>query len=326
MNFKSVLTTLATGVAIGIAEVIPGVSGGTIAFITNKYERLMNAIKAFSPIKLFTTFKESGINGVWTSIDGSFLFTLIAGMVVGIGIGLNVIHELLITMPPVVWAFFFGLIVASIFYILRKIKNWNIVPIIAMIVTTVVAFFLTKLSPATGSESLFFVFICGFIAISALILPGISGSFMLLMMGMYSYILNDNLKTGLLENKDPKALLVMVVFGLGAVIGMLTTSNLISWTFKKYTNTTLAALTGFMIGSLNKIWPWQQVTQTRVSSDGSLDVMYSRSVLPGTFAQLNPIENITYGNNPFLTGCIIAFLLGFGIVITLSIFEKKEAL
>ena len=211
------------GMAMGMAEVIPGVSGGTIAFITGIYEQLLNSIKSFGP-SLLGVWKEKGIKGVWEAINGNFLLTLLVGMAFGIVVGVFLISYLLDTYPPVVWAFFFGLIIASAIYVGRQIEQWKLAEILLLILGTSVAYFITVISPSSGSESLLFVFISGAIAISALILPGISGSFILLLMGMYSFIISETLKPAL-KTLAPDKSLIMAVFALGCLAGLMTVSS-----------------------------------------------------------------------------------------------------
>jgi len=256
------------GAAMGMAEVIPGVSGGTIAFITGIYERLINSIKSIG-FDLIGTFRKDGIKGLWEAVDGNFLLFLIGGMVGGIVIGIFGISYLLENYPPIVWAFFFGLILGSVFYIGRQITAWSWKEIVILIVCATVAFGLTTTLPATGSTSYLYVFISGMIAISALILPGISGSFILLIMGMYTYIVQDTLK-GVLSTFALDKIITMVVFGFGCLAGLMSISRLLSWTFAHFKNLTLAALTGFMLGSLNKIWPWKEATQWLEDASGNI--------------------------------------------------------
>lgn len=288
------LSNILKGAAMGIAEVIPGVSGGTIAFITGIYERLLNAIKAFSPA-LIGTFRKEGLKGLWTAIDGTFLLTLVMGMVGGIVIGAFGVSYLLEEYPPVIWAFFFGLIIASAIYIGRQIEKWTAVEIILLIAGAVLAYFITTIAPVEWSRSLPVVFIAGAIAISALILPGISGSFMLLLMGMYYFIVTKTLKEGVLQNFDPQAMLTMAVFGLGCLTGLLTVARVLSWTFKNYRFPTLAILTGFMLGSLNKIWPWRNPVKamneagetitntTAILADPEMKILQEINQLPANY-------------------------------------------
>lgn len=303
---------------MGLAEVIPGVSGGTIAFITGIYETLLNAIKAFSP-KLLSVFKTEGISGVWKVVNGPFLVALFAGMVGGIVIGLFGITYLLENFPVLVWSFFFGLIMGSSVYIARQIPKWGATELIGVLIGAIFAFGVTLISPASGNESLWFVFLSGVIAISALMLPGLSGSFMLLILGMYKFIVSDTLKVGVLENLDPKAMLTVLVFGLGGLFSLATVSRLLSWTFKNYRYPTLAILTGFMLGSLNKVWPWRQATVGMTEEGKIVDIVKGLEVdkvlkevtlLPNQFA--------SEVGNPQVFGVVALMVLGFALVFVLD--------
>ncbi len=311
MDFKLILK----GAAMGIAEVIPGVSGGTIAFITGIYEQLLATIKAFHP-SLWGLFRQEGFSAVWEKINGPFLVTLMIGMVGGLVTGVFGVTWLLETYPVLLWSFFFGLIVASAIYIARQITQWNILNIILLILGGIIAYYITIATPAQGSDALWLVFIAGAIAISALILPGISGSFMLLLMGMYTIVI-PHVKAAL--KLQAESLLVAFVFGLGCLTGLFTVANVLSWTFKNYRNPTLALLTGFMIGSLNKIWPWRVPTQwlndagTYIKDatllQGEEKIITEMNVLP---------QNYTLGE-PYLLGAIALAILGFVAVFA---FEK----
>lgn len=298
-----VLTAL-KGMAMGIAEVIPGVSGGTIAFITNIYERLLNAIKAFGP-EVFKAWRTDGIKGAWKAIDGNFLLFLVLGMAVGIVGGVLGVTYLLEHYPPLIWAFFFGLIVASAIYMLRQVPQWNLINVITLVVGILIAYWITVAVPGQGTDALWMVFIAGMIAISAMILPGISGSFMLLLMGMYTVIIptvKQALKTFELES-----LIVLAVFALGCLLGLALFSRVLSWTFNRYRGTTLALLTGFMIGSLNKIWPWRNVLTTRINSSGEEVPFLEANAWPGA-----------YQGDPMLIGAVVLFLIGFSVVFFLE--------
>lgn len=298
------------GMAMGIAEVIPGVSGGTIAFITGIYEKLINTIKAFSPA-LILVFKKEGIKGVWTTINGNFLVNLLLGMAGGVIIGVFGVTHILETYPQLLWAFFFGLIVASSIYIGKQVEKWDFPAIAALLIGAAVAFYITIASPSQGDEALWFVFISGMIAISALILPGISGSFILLLMGMYTFII-PTVKDAL-STFNPESLIILAVFGTGCLIGLATFSRVLSWTFKNYRNQTLALLTGFMIGSLNKIWPWRNVLEYRENSKGDMVPFLEESVLPNSFE----------GESMVLVS-IISMIFGFIIVFGLERLDKKN--
>jgi len=318
---KDTVSTMIKGMAMGTAEVIPGVSGGTIAFITGIYEKLLNTIKAFGP-GLIPIFKEAGFKGVWDEVNGSFLIRLLGGMVLGIVFGVFAISYLLENYPPAVWAFFFGLIIASAIYIGRQITKWGPGEIALMILGAIVAYGITMIAPAEGSESLIFVFFSGAIAISALILPGISGSFILLIMGMYSFIITDTLKPAL-KTLAPDKLMIMVVFALGCLTGLMTVSRLLSWTFKHYRNLTLATLTGFMLGSLNKIWPWRNATDWLRDKTGAIilnedgtkkKILVEENVWPGNYS----------GDDALVLAVVILMIVGFLSVFLLERLGSKK--
>ncbi|PTM14225.1 MAG: DUF368 domain-containing protein [Bacteroidetes bacterium] len=310
------------GAAMGIAETIPGVSGGTIAFITGIYERLLQSIGSFGPVA-WQAWRTAGFRGLWAAIDGNFLLFLFGGMGLGILAGIFGMSYLLTTFPLQVWGFFFGLIVASAWFVGREVPHWNKATIVALVLGTVVAYGVTVAAPAQGSESLLYVFGCGVVAISALMLPGLSGSFMLLLLGMYQFILHQTLKEGVLEQHDPGAVVVLGVFGLGCLVGVLTFARVLSWLFAHYRDLTMAGLTGFMIGSLNKVWPWQQVLETRMNSKGAEQVLFSKSVGPGNFATLN--DNFLYGNDPQLLSVLVVMLVGFGFIFVIERFGASSA-
>lgn len=299
---------------MGIAEAIPGVSGGTIAFITGIYERLLAAIGGILGPEVIGTWRREGIAAAWKAADGGFILQLGIGMVFGLGIAVVAITELLEMYPPVVWAFFFGLIIASAIYIGKQITHWNITAIVLLVLGTALAYWLTTINPMAGSDNPLLVFLAGAIAISALILPGISGSFILLLLGMYTVVFTAvrNVAEG------SGALITVGVFALGCLVGLAAFSRVITYTFKTFPNQTMALLTGFMLGSLRTLWPWQNVLTTRMNSHGEEVALLQTPVLPGAYE----------GDSTFLVGVVIAFLLGLAIVFLMDRFAppaKEEA-
>lgn len=320
MQSRFFILTALKGMAMGVAEVIPGVSGGTIAFITGIYERLLNVIKAIGP-ELWKGWKADGVKGLWKALDGNFLVALVSGMVLGIVVGVFLITYLLDTYPLLVWSYFFGLILVSALFVARQIKEWNGMRILGITIGAVVAYYITITVPGAGNPALYYVFFSGSIAVSALLLPGISGSFILLLMGMYTYVI-PTLKSAL-KTFDPADLAILLAFGAGMLVGMIVFSRVLSWTFKRYHDATLAVLTGFLLGSLNKIWPWQKVAPngTMVKDSGEVVVTFSESVLPSTFASLS--NNPVYGNDPQTFGCIALMVLGFITVLGAELLSNR---
>jgi putative membrane protein len=248
------LSTILKGIAMGIAEIIPGVSGGTIAFITGIYERLLNAIKSWNPKNLKLLFKGE-FKTFWTNIDGIFLTNLFSGIIVGMVSGVFTITYLMDHYIEPLYGFFFGLIIASVVLVVRQVTKWDLIRVLLLIAGTVFAILVISINPVEGNTAYWFVFVSGTIAISALMMPGISGSFMLLIMGMYGIII-PTFKSLLIAPTMDNVILIGV-FGLGLITGLLTFSRVLSWTFSKFHQSTLVVLTGFMVGSLYKIWPWR---------------------------------------------------------------------
>ncbi|MDG1724528.1 MAG: DUF368 domain-containing protein [Bacteroidia bacterium] len=316
---KEALKLILKGATMGIAEVIPGVSGGTLAFITGIYERLLSAINAIN-FKLISVFKNSGLKGVWSQIDGNFLFKILFGMAIGFIVGLKIIVDLLESHPIHIWSFFFGLIIASIPLITKQVKRWRLTEILIFIFGFGLIYWITIASPSTGSNHLAMVFLSGILGISALMLPGLSGSFVLLLIGMYTIIM-PAIKE-FISNPFGPELQIVLVFGLGMLIGLFTFSRLLGYTFEKYPNKTLALLGGFLVGSLNKVWPWQHVTSTRINSKGEQVVKFSESILPSTFSDLE--ENPLYGTDPHILSCVILMAIAVVFILCLDRFSSKK--
>lgn len=313
---------------MGIAEVIPGVSGGTIAFITGIYEELIETIKGFS-FKKVNVWKEQSFSAFWKALNGPFLVKLMGGMVLGVGLGAFTITRLLETYPEPLWAFFFGLILASSVYISREVSKWNISRVLLLVAGVLLAYCVTQISPSEGSDNYLYIFLCGVIAISALILPGISGSFILLLLGMYMVII-PTLKN-FLSGPNIGDFLVLAVFGLGCLTGLAVFSRVISWTFKRYKEQTLAFLTGVVLGSLGKIWPWRNPTEIMLKDSGeviSSDVVsYIQSGPSEEFkimSELNVWASSYHLDEPKLPLCILAFILGLGVVFLMSRVNLKQ--
>lgn len=287
------------GMGMGAADVVPGVSGGTIAFITGIYEELINTIKSIQP-SLLKDIKNGGIKAIWYKVNAPFLIALLLGIGISIATLSRVILYLLQHHPIPVWAFFFGLILASAYLVAAEIDEWNLPVIVATFIGTSIAYTITIISPAETPTDLWFIFICGAIAICAMILPGISGSFILLLMGKYEYIF-----TSLKEFN----LSVIITFALGCVTGILSFSHILSWMFKKYKNVTIALLAGFMIGSLNKVWPWKEVL-LKVTINGKEKILQEGNLLPAKYTEVTGMPNQLW---------LAIALFVFGVILSISI-------
>ncbi|MCB9081173.1 MAG: DUF368 domain-containing protein [Lewinellaceae bacterium] len=293
------------GMAMGIAEVIPGVSGGTIAFITGIYEELLASIKGILSVSLLQALRREGLPGLWKAANGRFMGALLLGMATGVIGGVFGISHLLEHYPILLWAFFFGLILASAWYVGRQVKHWSLDVWVGLIAGTGIALWYTLVAPGQGSEALWFVFFSGVIAISALMLPGISGSFVLLLLGMYTTIIPA--VKAVLTSLDTSQLIIVIVFAGGCLVGLATFSRVLTWTFRHYHDLTMAVLMGFMLGSLNKIWPWREVTLFRVSSSGEPVPVLEKSVWP-----------TAYSGESYWLAAIALMLVGFGVVLLLE--------
>ena len=303
---KSLLGITARGLAMGAADVVPGVSGGTIAFITGIYEELIQTISNVN-FGLLKTWKTEGFKVFWSQLNGNFIVALFAGIIVSIASLANAISYLLENFPILVWSFFFGLVLASIKLMAKQVEKWNTSAILGFIIGTGIAFWITILPPMQQADANWYIFLSGAIAICAMILPGISGSFILLLMGSYQTVLGAVKEVNLMK---------IAIFGLGCIVGLLSFSHLLKWMFKKYESMTIAVLSGFLLGSLNKLWPWKEVLSTRLNSHGETVPFIESNVSPFSY------ETITNTPNQ-LTLSILFCIVGFLIIYVLEKFGNK---
>ena len=303
-SLKEYVVISLKGMAMGAADVVPGVSGGTIAFISGIYEELLNSISSFN-FSLINVFKNEGFKSVWIKVNGNFLVSLFVGILISVLSLAKLIESMLENHPIVIWSFFFGLVLASIIYIGKQITKWTKGSFLCLILGAILAFYITTLNPmVSANSSPWFLFLVGMIAICAMILPGISGSFILVLLGAYKPVLNA------LNTKD---FVSIIIFLVGAILGLLSFSRILKWLFSTYKNYTLATLTGFIIGSLNKIWPWKETISWRTNSKG-IDVPFNTaSVSPFSFE----------GDNQLLIS-IFLMLIGFGLIILLEKLAIKK--
>ena len=239
------------GMCMGAADVVPGVSGGTIAFITGIYDELINSIKSINAasLKMFFTGKWGEF---WKMINGKFLLFLLVGIGISVFSLAKIITWLLVAYPVLVWSFFFGLVLASTWFVGKDVKERNWKTGLGFLFGAALAFYITVATPAETPSHFLFIFLCGAIAICAMILPGISGSFILVLLGKYFFIMEA------VKTLDLK---VIAIFGMGACVGITSFSRLLSYALSHMRNITLAVLSGFMLGSLNKVWPWKETIE-----------------------------------------------------------------
>lgn len=297
-NFFKCVTVAFKGACMGAADVIPGVSGGTIAFIMGIYGELLDSIKSINgeAIKLLFSGKFAPF---WKHVNGTFLASLFAGILISVFSLARLMKYLLEFHPIQLWSFFFGLILASAVYILKGLDKWSIQNIISLLVGVATGAFICLASPGQTPDELWFIFLSGAIAICAMILPGISGSFILLLLGKYAFVM-----TAVSELNIP----VLIVFAAGCAVGIVGFSHFLSWLLKKFYMLTIALLSGFMLGSLLKVWPWK----IPGAAEG-----FDFPALPGTFTQVTGLES--------QLGTSIAFaVLGLVLVLAIEFFAVKE--
>ena len=316
-RFTDYLVIIFKGIAMGAADVVPGVSGGTIAFISGIYEELIESIDKVG-LGVFKVWKQDGFKAAWKSINGSFLLALFSGIAISILSLAKLIKWLLHNEPVLLWSFFFGLVLASILYIAKQIKGWSTKIILAIIVTSILSYFITLAEPFASPDSSIYLLFCGFIAIIAMILPGVSGAFILLILGAYQTAIDtiNNLIEGLTTgNMDlfKDAFLKFCLLAIGALIGLKVFSKALNWMFKHQKNLTLAILTGFMIGSLNKIWPWKEILKTRINSKGEEVTLLDKSIFPASYD----------GDNQMLMA-LVFIVIGFAAILILESLGKQK--
>jgi len=272
-NFVDYFILVFKGMAMGAADVVPGVSGGTIAFISGIYEELIATLNSIN-LNSLKTLKLQGVSATWKKINGNFLLALFVGILLSILTLSKLVAWLLLEEPVLLWAFFFGLVLASIIFVLKKINQWNSAVFLGLILGGVFAYQLTQLNALGNSDSNWYLFLSGAIAICAMILPGISGAFILVILGSYANVLQT------LNDKD---IAKITIFMTGALIGILSFSRLLKWLFKRFKNMTLAVLTGFMTGALSKIWPWKKTLSFRENSEGISVPLKEQCIAPFSF-------------------------------------------
>ncbi|WPR75065.1 DUF368 domain-containing protein [Algoriphagus sp. NG3] len=293
---KHVLTYL-KGMGMGAADIVPGVSGGSIALITGIYEELLESINSFNGdnLKLLLKFE---FKAFFQAVNGVFLLSLFLGIMTSVFSLSKLITYLMAEHPIPLWSFFCGLILIAAFLILKDIKKWSFGVVVALVVGTIAAYYITELPPTSSPDALWFTFVAGAIAICAMILPGISGSFILLILGKYESVL---------QAVSERDFLTLAVFALGCIVGLLSFSRVISWLLKRYYSLTIGLLSGFMLGSINKLWPWKIVTAYRTSSSGEEKPFLTENLLPGEYMQQTGLE-------PQIMLALAAFLIGIVLV------------
>ncbi|WP_343231789.1 DUF368 domain-containing protein [Thaumasiovibrio subtropicus] len=261
---------------MGAADVVPGVSGGTIALITGIYATLLDSIRSFTP-QLFGIFKKRGLKGVFNHVNGGFLITLFAGIFTSILTLARLITWMLENHPIPLWSFFFGLILISVVHLAKQMDEWDIGKGLLLVVGVAFAYLITVAHPLQLEPTTFNFFLGGSIAICAMILPGISGSFILLLLGLYAPVI------GAVKGLEISTL---SVFAAGCIVGLLSFSHLLGWLLRHYKDATMAFLIGLMLGTLNKMWPWKEVLSYRTNSSGEQVPLAEQNLSPFAYEQI----------------------------------------
>ncbi len=313
------------GMAMGAADAVPGVSGGTIAFISGIYEELITSISNVK-LSLLKTLTKDGFVPFWKEVNGNFLLALLSGIIISFVSFMRLAKYLIEQHPVLIWSFFFGLILVSIYFVGKQITKWKISTVVVLLIGVVVAYYITNLPSLAANSNPFYLLFAGALAICAMILPGISGSFILVILGAYKTL------SDALHDWDIKRLILFVA---GAVVGLLSFSRVLKWLFKNYHNLTLALLTGFIFGSLNKVWPWKKtvsvmvdksgevVNFSKISELGTLSVyqknvndfdsyktVIEQSITPHSYSEFNNVDNqLVYAIGLMLIGFLTIFIL-----------------
>ena len=272
-DWRAYAGLVARGFCMGASDVVPGVSGGTMAFILGIYEELVDSIRSINleVIRLALSFK---IKAVFDHVPWKFLLAVLSGILLAIFSLAQFLEWALESYPVLIWSFFFGLILASVFVVGQRVQTWNLANIVAILLATLGAFVLVGLVPTETPTAPWFIFLSGAIVICAMILPGISGSFILVLLGKYQYIL------AAVNDRD---FVTLFIFAAGAGIGIITFAQVLGWLFKRYHDITIAVLTGFMLGSLRAVWPWKEVLSTTLDRHGHEVPLQQALALPPGF-------------------------------------------
>lgn len=293
-TLRGKLLVFLKGMGMGVADSVPGVSGGTIAVMAGIYEELIYSLKNLNPLALWE-YRKLGLAGFWRSINGSFLLTLLLGIVTALYLSASTVLYLLDTHYSQLMAFFCGLVLASTFFLRRQVLRWGALEAVFLIIGVALTLLIAFVNPLAGQTGYFYLFLCGAIAICAMILPGISGAFILLLLGVYDYVL------AALRALDFG---IIVVFAAGCAAGLLSFSHLLSWTFRYYREQTYAFLTGMLLASIVVLWPWKLMPE-----HGTVGASY---LSPSAYALMT-------GSSVSVLSAVGLFMLGFALV---TFFER----
>lgn len=292
---------------MGAADSVPGVSGGTVAFISGIYQELVDSLRSINH-KAFQTFCSQGVVPAWRQINGTFLLAVFGGALLSLFSLAGIIVHAMERWPEIIWAFFFGLVCASAIYVARQLDRWRLAQILSLAAGLGLALALNFANPAQLPDTWWMLSLAGALAICAMILPGMSGTYVLLLLGLYPTFLR-----AITEFQ----ILVLASFGVGCVVGLLSFSHVLSWLLRSHYNNTMAVLTGFLLGSLQMIWPWRHTVSFYENRHGEMEPLVQELVLPSTYAELA-------GKDPMLGGVILAALGGMLLVASLEFWASRR--
>ena len=298
---------------MGVADLVPGVSGGTIALISGIYNELIESLNQISWTHI-KTIPSQGFSFFWKQINGWFLTAVFGGVLMSLALLSHLLEWLIQNEPIALWSFFFGLLVASVFILVRKIKQWSFLLILQLVVGTVLSYSLTQLTGTPTEPSYLHLFFCGFVAISAMILPGLSGAYILLILGVYETILGDVRNVFQVWVDFDIAIFKEVygrlfVFGVGVLAGLRLFAIFLNWLLKKFPKNSLAVLIGLMVGALHKVWPWQNP----IIDNANPEAVLTKAVLP-----------LDYFEEPAIFKALCCLLLGLLILLVLERIKVKK--
>ena len=308
-SFVNHIVTAVKGFFMGAANVVPGVSGGTIALISGIYSRIIEALNAVLSVDTWKDLLHGRIKDFWKRIDGWFLVALAVGVLLSVFSLAKLLEYCLEVHPVATWAFFFGLILASAFFMLKAVKGWKVTDALLLVAGVALGLVVCTLSPSQTPDNLPFIFICGAIAICTMILPGVSGSFILVVMGKYDYMMSA------VSNLDWP---VLAVFALGCLAGILAFAKLLHWLLARWERQTMLVLTGFVLGSLVKVWPWANVP-TAAGASPVIPDPTGDPVIPDP----SVIPDLT-GHLPDLGPAILWCLIGIALIVAIELLSSRK--
>jgi len=312
-TLKDYVGIMLRGVAMGASDIVPGVSGGTMAFILGIYEELIDSIRVIGQRDFWRALLKLQIKEILRIVNWPFLVSVALGILIAIITLSRGLEWLLINQPVLLWSFFFGLVLASVFTVSKRIPRWNARLLLALLLGAVGAYLLVGAVPTQTPETWWFLVLSGAVAICAMILPGISGAFILVLLGKYQYVLSA------VNQRD---FLTLALVAGGAVIGLVSFAQVLGWLFKRYHDVTVAVLTGLMLGSLRKVWPWKLDVEWLRDSAGQFVLSHGEPIV---IQQRNVLPNL--GGSADLTQLALAVglaLVGFGAILLLEQLANRQ--